>query len=199
VTGGTAGTSTGGASSGGASSGGDGGRSAPGDAGSSTGGVDSGGESVPGPLTGFTSGVRAASNEAVAVYPNACAAAVPPLRVLSPADVTLAITEYVGGVLGVPLADLDVHPNACGGPASATCANIFGHDLGGLGGPLAQKILPLAERIDQEATEVVMLIVVPTRNGLVLPVVRVLAGIRDGWLMAIAAFANADTCGAEPG
>ena len=154
-------------------------------------GIDSG---VPAALSSFASGVRAASDQAMMIYPNVCASAVPAVRVDSSEDVARAVTEYLSASIGVPVADIQVEPQACGDPSRADCANLFLHDVTQFGGPLPQALLPLARRIEQEATDVVVLALIPTKNGMRIGSHVIIAGIRDGWLMAVTTFSDPGIC-----
>jgi hypothetical protein len=116
------------------------------------------------------------------------------VRVDSPEDAARAVTEYVSASTGVPVADIQVEQQACGDPSRADCANLFQHDVTQFGGPLPQTILPLARRIDQEAKGVVVLTLIPTKNGARVGSHAVIAGIRDGWLMAVTTFSDPGIC-----
>jgi hypothetical protein len=142
---------------------------------------------IPIDLAAFRNDIAQASARAQAAGgPAWCAMAPPSVRVSSAAEVTAAVRSFVSQVLGTAASNLQMAPQACGGPGHAPCADVFNLNAGGFGGPINTEIYPLAQRIDQNATSVqVTVVTLPPSGG---ASVVVTAGIKDGWLMGLAVF-----------
>ena len=151
---------------------------------------------IPENLTTFANDVRAASDAALGGSgPQVCSAAVPAIRVASSSNVVAAIVSYVSASVGVPATAIVVTPQACGDPSHATCANLFQNDVAHFGGANPVTTYPLAQQIDDTASNVQVAIYGPTdAQGMGLPAIVVMSGIQSGWLMTIATFGDRATC-----
>jgi hypothetical protein len=143
---------------------------------------------------GFASDFAArARTELAAVSPSwNCDTALPTVAVADPDAAGEAIRQYVAQVAGLSPADLTITPQACGTPASATCANIFGHDAAKSGGQTYDTIIALGEELEANAADIEVTLWIPAGTGAAIAVV--MSGISDGQLVGMVLFEAAYPC-----
>jgi len=177
-TGGSAGTQVGGAA--GTAAGGAGGMTGPPDAATGDGGF----------ATDFAS--RAAPELAAHAPPWTCATTLPTVAV---ADATAArdvIRQFVAQIAGFAPGDVGPESQTCGASTSTSCATFFAHDVAKNGGSLYDTVVPFAQELEANATNVESTLWIPTGSGGAIAIV--MSGIADGMLVGMVQFEAPYAC-----
>jgi hypothetical protein len=116
----------------------------------------------------------------------------PTVAVADPDGAREAIRQYVAQVAGLSPPDLTITAQECSTPASATCANVFGHDAAKSGGMTYDTIIALGEELEANAADIEVTLWIPAGTGAAVAVV--MSGISDGQLIGMVIFQAAYPC-----
>jgi hypothetical protein len=122
-----------------------------------------------------------------------CAVSLPATNVSS-ATVRSAVQDFVARVVEVPAAQVSPDRQVCGDAGHASCAALFENDLFHGNGSMGTELRPLADRVEQVASDVELVIWSPRRGDLTLPPAISLAGIKDGRLVGLVFFCSRTSC-----
>jgi hypothetical protein len=126
--------------------------------------------------------------------PLLCAAMIPSVRVANDDEIDSVVVAYVSNILNVPTSDFSTLRQECGTATFAPCANIFQNDVAHYGGRMSDTTYTLAQRIDNQATNIGIRILTATHDGISLSAVVVLVGILDGSLVSIVVVSGQAQC-----
>lgn len=149
---------------------------------------------IPADLRDFVTAVAAAATKAQNDGSLNCARAIPAVPVASLDEAWARAREYVARVSGVKLAALQEDATTCNQPSSAKCAALFQNDVYHSDGRMGDALYPLAQQVDAATSADRVVIFVPHQGNLSLPAVVVTAGVKDGFVMAIAFFNGRSKC-----
>jgi hypothetical protein len=139
----------------------------------------------------FAKQVRIASWDTQQLGSRNCGSAVSLVPLASASELKVKVQEFVARVVGVRPKDLTETWQSC---ADVPCANLFQNDVYHQDGRMGDALLPAAQRVDAEASDVQLKIFQPVVGGIAGRPVVVSAGIKNGWLMGVAFFSERTKC-----